>query len=287
MILVTGASGKTGRAVLTALSSAGARTRALVRTQSQAEAILALGADEARVADMRQRGDVEPAVQGVRAVYHICPNVHPAEVEIGQTVIAAARAAGVELVVLHSVLHPQTEELPHHWNKLRVEEALLCSGVAFTILQPAPYLQNLLGTWDLVLSEGILRNPYPLDTRLSLVDVDDVAQVAVRVLTEPAHVAATYELAGTLPLRQDEVAALLSRGLGRPVRAEAESLEAWAERAESAGVGQPAREILSRMFQFYARYGLHGNPALLRWLLGREPTSIEAFARRHAPASLA
>ena len=282
MILVTGASGKTGKAVVTALARAGAPTRALVRRASQIEVLTNLGAREVVSADMRLTPELRRAVENIRAVYHICPNVNPDEVDIGRGVIAAAKEAGVEHLVLHSVLHPQTEQMPHHWNKLRVEEALFESGLNFTILQPTAYMQNLLAGWKLITEDGVLRNPYPVETRLSLVDLDDLAEAAAMVLTKRGHTGATYELVSTLPLTQTEVAAILSDALGRPVRAEAEPLEVWAARARTAGLGDYQLATLIRMFQYYERYGLIGNPNMLRWLLGREPTALVEFARRAA-----
>jgi len=282
MILVTGASGKTGRAVVAALARAGAPTRALVRRPSQIEALTNLGAGQVIPADIRLAPELRRAVENTRAVYHICPNIHPEEVEIGRSVIAAAKQAGVEHLVLHSVLHPQTEQMPHHWNKLRVEEALLESGLNFTILQPTAYMQNLLAGWKVITEEGVLRNPYPVETRLSLVDLEDVAEAAVRVLTTGGHTAAIYELAGTPPLAQTEVAAILTDALGRPVRAEAESIQGWEVRARSAGLGDQQRATLIRMFHYYERHGLIGNPNTLRWLLGHEPTGLAEFARRAA-----
>jgi len=282
MILVTGASGKTGQAVVAALARAGAPTRALVRHPSQIEVLTSLGAREVIPADMRLAPELRRVIENVRAVYHICPNVHPDEVVIGRTVIAAAKEAGVEQLVLHSVLHPQTEQMPHHWSKLRVEEMLLESGLNFTILQPTAYMQNLLAGLTLITEEGVLRNPYPVETRLSLVDLEDVAEVAALVLTKGGHTAATYELAGMPPLTQTEVAAILTVALGRPVRAEAEPIEAWEARARTAGLDDHQRARLIRMFRYYEQHGLIGNPNILRWLLGREPTALAEFARRTA-----
>jgi uncharacterized protein YbjT (DUF2867 family) len=282
MILVTGASGKTGQAVVAALSRAGAPTRALVRRPSQMETMTNLGAREAMPADMRLPMEARRTAEGMHAVYHICPNVNPDEIEIGRSAIAAAKEAGVEHFVLHSVLHPQTEQMPHHWNKLRVEEALFESGLNFTILQPTAYMDNLLAGWRLITEEGVLRNPYPAETRLSLVALEDVAEAAAIVLTKPGHTGATYELAGTPPLAQTEVAAILSDALDRPVRAEAEPIEAWEARARTAGLGDPQRATLIRMFLYYGQCGLIGNPNTLRWLLGRAPTSLTEFARRAA-----
>ena len=203
MILVTGAAGKTGQAVIRALAIKGEPVRALVRRPGQIQGIMDLGAREAAAGDMRSRAPMEQVTQGVRAIYHICPNMSPDEVAIGQTVIAAAQSAGVEHFVYHSVLHPQTEAMPHHWLKLRVEEQLFESGLAYTILQPAAYLQNILAHWDQIVEQGVYPIPYAAETRLGMVDLEDVAAAAAIVLTEPGHEGATYELSGPEPSVSD------------------------------------------------------------------------------------
>jgi uncharacterized protein YbjT (DUF2867 family) len=259
MILVTGASGKTGRAVVRALGARGQEVRELTR------AVASMGDEMAFVR----------AAEGARSIYHICPNVSPDEVAFGRNAIAAARAAGVTHFVYHSVLHPQVETMPHHWNKMRVEELLFASGLDVTILQPTAYMQNLLASWPAIVA-GVHRTPYPVATRISLVDLADVADAAARVLTEHGHAGATYELVGTMPLSQSEVAETLSQALGRPVRTEAESIESWRARTP---LGNAQADTLIRMFGYYERHGLIGNPNTLRWLLGREPTSLFQFAR--------
>ncbi len=282
MILITGASGKTGKAVVAALARSNSPVRAVVRRPSQVEMLLRIGAGDAVIADMRAPGDMQNAFEGVRAVYHICPNMSPFGFEIGAVVIASAISAGIEHLVYHSVLHPQTREMPHHWNKLQVEEALIDSGLNFTILQPAAYMQNLLAGWELLFRQGVLRNPYPVETRLSLVDLQDVSEVAVEVLTRPGHKNAIYELAGTNPLSQLELAEILADALGRPVKAEEEPLDQWDERAVQAGLDVDQRELLKKMFSYYAGHGFAGNPTTLKWLLGRRPTNVYEFAQREA-----
>jgi uncharacterized protein YbjT (DUF2867 family) len=280
MILVTGAAGKTGRAVIRALAGRAQPVRALVRREAQADAVRAAGAHDVAVGDLRDAAVLGRAADGARAVYHICPNVSPDEVAIGRAVIAAARAAGVERFAYHSVLHPQTEAMPHHWSKLRVEEALFESGLAVTILQPAPYMQNLLAGWGAIVERGAYAVPYPPETRLSLVDLEDVAEAAAIVLTGPGHSGATYELCGTEALTQTQVAEVLGQQLGRPVRAEAVPLEAWERDARAAGLGEYAIEMLIKMFRYYERFGLAGSPGVLRWLLGRAPATLAEFAAR-------
>jgi len=280
MILVTGAAGKTGQAVIRTLTAKGEKVRALVHRPEQTRTVEELGAQEVVVGDMRLQATMDRAARGAQAIYHICPNVHPDEIAIGQTVIAAARSAGVEHFVYHSVLHPQTEAMPHHWQKLRIEEHLFESGLPRTILQPTAYMQNLLAHWGQIVEQGTYSVPYAVETRLSLVDLEDVAEAAALVLTEPGHVGATYELVGTEGMSQTEVAAILSQQLGCPVCAQVVSLEAWAQRAGAAGLGDYQVETLLKMFRYYERYGFWGSPRVLGWLLGRPPTTLVDFVER-------
>jgi uncharacterized protein YbjT (DUF2867 family) len=281
-ILVTGAAGKTGQAVIAALVDRGAAVRALVRRPEQRGQVAQLGVSAVAEGDLVDPKSLAEAAAGTGTIYHICPNVHPEEVAIGRNVIEAARSAGARRIVFHSVLHPQIEAMPHHWAKLRVEEMLFKSGLGFTILQPAPYMQNVLAQRSSIVERGVYPVPYSLDTRVSMVDLRDVAEAAARVLLEPGHDAATYELCSPDLLDQREVAEVLGRALGRAVRAEAISREAWAERAGAAAMGAYPRETLLAMFRYYERYGMAGGSTVLAGLLEREPSCFEEFASRLA-----
>jgi len=277
MILVTGAGGKTGRTLIKALSKVDS-VCAFVRREEQIVALETLGAEKVVVGDLREGSAIAAAMRGARSVYHIPPNMTPDEVAIAKQVIGAARQLGVGHFVYHSVLHPQSEKMTHHWQKLRVEELLLEAGIPFTILQPAPYMQNLLAGWKNIVAAGILRVPYSVEREFSFVDLEDVAQAASIVLTEPHHLSATYELVGTLPLSHVEVAEMLGHALDRDVVAEKEAIGDWMLRAR--GLAEHAVENLGRMFEYYDQWGLTGNPNVLRWLLKREPTSFQAFIER-------
>ena len=280
MILVTGAAGKTGRAIIRALVARRQAVRGLVHRSEQMQAVKSLGAKEAIVGDMRKEDALRQAARGVRAIYHICPNVNPDEIAIGEAAIAAAREAGVEQFVFHSVMHPQTEAMTHHWNKLRVEEALFESGLAYTILQPASYMQNVLGGWQTIVERGAYVVPYSVQARMSMVDLEDIAQAAAVVLTEPGHLGATYELAGPEVLTQTQVAEILSKHLKRPVHAEQITIEAWTRHAQASGMGEYQIQTLVKMFRYYDHYGFWGNPRTLIHLLGRAPAAFGAFVER-------
>lgn len=280
MILVSGAAGKTGQAVIEALTRRGQAARALVRRPEQEGAVRKAGAQSVVVGDMRDERAVWEAAKGAKAFYHIAPNMSSNEVLMGRVALDAARRAGLRHFVYHSVLHPQTSDMLHHWDKLRVEEMILQSGLPFTILQPAAYMQNVRGSWNEIASKGIYPVPYPTTTRLSLVDLRDVAEVASRVLTETGHEGAIYELCGTRPISPEEIATVLSRELSQPVRAQEIPLDAWRGQAEAAGTPPAVLDRLLQMFRYYAAHGFVGNPRVLTALLDRAPTPLETFVRR-------
>lgn len=280
MILVTGAAGKTGLAALAQLSKHAELVRALIHRAENKHFVLEAGAQEVITGDLRNRDLVRRAIEGVDAIYHIPPNMHPDEFEIGRLIIEAAKTSGVEHFVYHSVLHPHIEDMPHHWQKMRVEELLFKSGLEFTILQPAVYMQNILGQWNSIENDGYFKMPYPVETKLSLVDLLDVAEAAMIVLTHGGHHGSIYELVGTRPLSQIDLATLLGKLLGREVRADTISIEAWERNAQDAGLDDYAIETLVKMFRYYGEFGFEGNPSVLKWLLGRAPTGFEQAFRR-------
>jgi NAD(P)H dehydrogenase (quinone) len=279
MILVTGAAGKTGRAVIRALIAKGGEVKALVHRPEQARPIQDLGARHVLVGDMCDQLTLDHAAQDVRAVYHIPPNVHPDELVMGQVVLLAASAAGVDHFVYHSVLRPHIEDMPHHWLKMRVEEQIFRSGLSFTILQPTIYMQNMLAQRESILS-GDYPVPYAPGTRLSYVDLDDVATVAAGVIGNSDHYGASYELVGTPGLTQLQLAAAMEKQLGRPVRAVCVPLDDWELQARAAGLGSYQLETLLGMFRYYEEFGFSGNPRVLTSLLGHEPTGLGTFLER-------
>lgn len=279
MILITGASGKTGKAVIKSLLGVES-VCAFVRDEKYVEPLQSLGAEKVFIGDLENRSALLSATKNVRAVYHICPNMNPREMEIGRMILDAAKQSRVERFVYHSVLHPQIEAMNHHWQKLRVEEMIFESGIPFTILQSAPYMQNLLANWKSIVDDGILRVPYSIESKFSFVDVADVAEAAKFVLTESTHQNASYELAGTTPTSHVEVAEIFSRVLKQEVKAAKIEIGDWGLGAS--GLTEYALENLVRMFEYYDEWGLAGNPNVLKWILRREPNSLESFVERTA-----
>ncbi|MEI8268112.1 MAG: NmrA family NAD(P)-binding protein [Betaproteobacteria bacterium] len=283
MIVVTGASGITGLAVLRALGRCGtssAGLRAVVGRQGSAVAVRAAGAGEVVVGDLESPATARHALQGAKKLYHICPRMSPSELQIGRHLIAAGIAAGLEHFVFHSLVHAQCDAMGHHRDKRLVEEALLESPLPYTFMQPTMYMQNLLQDWGEVREKGVWRLPYSMHARMSLVDLEDVAEAAARVLTEPGWDGGAFELCSGERLTRVQMCEAIAAALGRDVRAQSYPVEEWKP------LGARSRtpwqvERVAAMFGHYDRFGLHGgNGRVLGLLLGREPTRYAAFVQR-------
>jgi uncharacterized protein YbjT (DUF2867 family) len=282
MILITGANGQTGRAIIKALLSKGERIRALVHRTEQIQEIKSLGVKEVVVGDMMDQKVVGEAYIGVNAVYHICSALNPHEVEIGQIAIKAARSAQIEHFVYHSVLHSVLQDMPHHQKKLMVEELLVNSGIPFTIIQPAVFMQNILESWKLLSEKGIFRQKFftTQETRMCMLDLEDLAEAASIILTSPGHKAATYEICGPENLSLSDMIAAMEQHFGREIKVETPQDEMFAAQLKKHGAGDYQVDTLIKMFQHYNEHGFIGNPNVLTWILGRKSNDFSSFILR-------
>lgn len=244
-VVVAGAAGKTGRAVATAFEAAGYEVRRLTRSHG----------------DLAEPDTLLRGTDGASVLYHLAPNMAPDEELLGANAIAAARTNDVRLV-FHSVLAPAIEVMPHHWRKARVEAALHAApDVRWTVLQPAPYLQNLLPFIEQARRSGRFRLPYDPDQPLAMVDLADVGAAAVTVTDDDGHIHATWELCGEAAVTHRRVAQLVGADV---------------ERGRPDDVAD-APDDLRAMFRWYDAHGLTGSTVALAGLLGRRPTSLEDF----------
>ncbi|MGY1709000.1 SDR family oxidoreductase [Geodermatophilus sp. SYSU D00758] len=265
MIVVTGAGGTTGAAVVRALRDRDRPVRAVVRTPRPAPAPGA----EVVAADLTDAAGVEPLLAGAEALYLIWPNFSPGEAEGAAALFAAARRAGVPRVVYHSVLRPQVRAMPHHAAKDRAEEALDAAGLpGWRVLQPCAYSANLDAGLAEAARTGVLRSTWGLTRGQSFVDLRDVAEAAAVLLTEDGLDGGTFEAAGPRPLTAPQVAEALAARVGRPVRA----VDVPPERPPA---DEPyAARCLRLMLGHYRAHGFPGSPRVLEALLGRPARTL-------------
>ena len=180
------------------------------------------------------------------------------------------------------MLHSIVTDLVQHEIKRDVEEHLLASDLEFTILQPANYMLPL--KLKPVFERDVFELSWSLERRQSLVDLVDVTEVAVEVLTDrDRHAGATYELVAPGRYTGTGLGKIIEQVVGRPIQVreiDADTyLSAWVGDRDPALFPHQARVLRS----ITARYSAHdfvGNPNVLSWLLGRKPTSFEAYVRR-------
>src|SRR5205823_591100 len=210
MILVTGATGKSGREIVKQLSAAGAQVRALVRDPTKAAWLTELPGVEIIQGDLSKPETLDAAFVGIERAL-LLPAPTPNSVAEQANFIEAAVRAGTPHVVKFSAVGADASAAEGfaRWHGLG-EEQLKASGLAYTILRPALFMQELLNTW------GGQRTIYlPMgDMRQAPVDTRDIAAVAVKTLTEDGHAGQTYELTGPEALTYTEIAAQISAAIG-------------------------------------------------------------------------
>jgi uncharacterized protein YbjT (DUF2867 family) len=280
MIVVTAAGGPTGTAVVRALRSRGLAVRAVVGRDRPRPELTAQGAETA-VADLCEPSSVAPLLADADALYLIWPNVDPGEAGGAPALFAAAARAGVGRVVYHSVLRPQARSMPHHVAKDRAEEALDRSGLAWRVLQPCAYADNLDAAFATAASTGRFASPWGLERAQSFVDLRDVAEAAAVLLTEDGLDGGTFEAAGPEPLTAVDVAERFGGALGRAVTAVDDVPEGPVPPLDGTARAFAAH-CLRRMFDHYRASGFVGSPRVLESLLGRP---ARTFAQHLADVS--
>lgn len=283
MILITGANGTAGRAIMTHLARRSAPVRALVSEVASAQAVEALGAEPV-VGDMRDAGVQQRALSGIDTVYHIAPALMAGELEVGRQLILHARAEGVSRFVLHGVSYPYAPHISFHWIKMKLEADLLKSGLDFTIIRPTQFMQNV--TWSLgeILETGLFELPYAPERQMGFVHIDDLGKAVARVLTEPGHAGATYELCSTArPISRHDMAAALSEAFGVEIRAVKCAMGDLQGSHFFASLTPAQAQQLTNMYAHIDQCGTaYFNSDVLELLTGEPATSYRAFARELA-----
>lgn len=279
-ILIVGGNGTVGRHVVAELVGRRAPARALVRSRARATAVEGTGLPMV-VGDLADPGSLDAALAGVERVFLASsPSLRVAELH--GNLVDAARRAGVRHVVRVSALGASpgspSELLRGHGE---AEAHLEASGVGFTHLRPAWFMQNLLGYAPWIAAHGELAVPSGSGT-LAMIDARDIARVAALALTEPGHEGRTYRLTGPEALSFARVAEVLTEVLGRPIRHH--DLPPDEARRQMLADGMP--EWLAEGLLGLFRHAPVDPPAEVTGdveaVTGAPPTPLAAFARDHA-----
>lgn len=276
MILVIGAGGAVGSALLAELRAAGEPCRAAFHSPAKTAAAVAAGQPAVTI-DLAEPATIAPALTDVDTMFLLCAT-NSAQTSNERNAVQAAVATGVRRVVKVSVWRADEELTPIarlHWP---VEQAIEASGLAYTFLRPNFYLQNFLRSAGEIRATGGFSQPM-CDAPISFVDAGDVARVAARVLTESGHDKARYDLTGPAALTYAEMAEVLTAELGRPVRftglSDAEALAGLRAR----GLPEFNVNALVEVGRAYRDGGAERVTDTVRELTGQTPRSAAEFVR--------
>ncbi|NEC88436.1 NAD(P)H-binding protein [Streptomyces sp. SID12501] len=262
-ILVTGATGKTGRRVARLLEERGATVRTASRSGTPSF-------------DWTARNTWEPALRSVTAMYLVVPGLGSPQVT--ETVAAFARqaaAAGARRAVLLSM--PEGGG-PDHEQVLAAERTLEHAGLERTVLRPRWFFQNF--------SEDFLRDPVLSgEVRLpagygkeAFVDAEDIAEVAVAALTEDGHAGRDYELSGPRLMTFGDAVAEIARATNRDIRYVALSPEAYGAEQRAQGVPEEWVQLSVGLYECIRSGGLASLGDGVQRVLGRSPRDFSEYA---------
>jgi uncharacterized protein YbjT (DUF2867 family) len=279
MILVTGASGNVGKTVLREVAKSGAKHRAMYR--SGAEAAKAPAGTETVIADFAKPETLGAALQDVDRVYVVCSPI-PELVPLESNVIDACVAAGVKHVVLNSALGAEDYDKSFpSWHR-KVEEKLKGTRLSYTILRPNSFHQNVVAFFAATIrAQGVFYSSMG-DSRVSFLDVRDIAVVAARSLSGREHDGKIYELNGPEAINYTELAARISKVAGREVKHVDIPMDAQMKAILEQGMPEWLATALLDLQQYYLNGKGGERDGLLQKLLGRAPVTMDEFLNENA-----
>jgi len=279
MILVTGASGNVGKAVLQEVAKSRAKHRAMYR--STAETTKAPPGTETVIADFAKKDTLLTALRNVDSVYLVCSPI-PQLVELESNMVDACVAAGVNQVVLNSAMGAgdYDKSFPS-WHR-KVEDKLKSTRLSYTILRPNSFHQNVVAFFaPSIRTQGVFYSSMDA-ARVSFLDVRDIAVVAAKALAGGEHAGKTYELNGPEASSYAEVAEKISKQVGSAVQYVDIPMEA--QRKAMLEQGMPEWQVTALLqLQEYYTGGKGGSvDGLLQRLLGRAPITMDQFLAEFA-----
>ncbi|GAB7028973.1 SDR family oxidoreductase [Streptomyces sp. NPDC021749] len=276
MILVTGASGNVGTALLARLSADGVLARAAYRDPRITARVMGSGG-QAVTLDLGKPDTLGPALEGVESLF-LLGATGPDQTTHELNMVEAARAAGVRVVKL-SVWRAEEGLSPIARLHRPVERALATSGLPWTILRPNFYLQNFLNQRS-IREAGEFRLPL-ITAPISFIDVGDIADVAARVLTTGGHDGCVYDLTGPEALTYADVAEVFSDVLGKPVRYVGLPDDEARAAMLSRGMPEFSADALVEVARAYRDGGAETVTSAVADLTGRKALGCAEFVRRH------
>jgi uncharacterized protein YbjT (DUF2867 family) len=282
MILVTGATGTIGGELTKLLAEQDIAFRAMVRNPEKAQVLKTQHIDTV-VGDLQDPASLDRAFNGANSVF-LLSAADERQVKLQLNAVEAAKRAGVGYVVKVSVIGAH-ENAPIKLGRdhAAIEQALLDTGITAALLRPHSFMQNLLGSIELIAKKGELYGATG-KVKLPLIDARDVAAAAAALLIKPCHESESYVLTGPERVSHDEIAEILSEVTGRSIR----YVDIPPEQFKSGMVGAGMPEWLATDLQTLHDMWLKGQGTEITdgvaTITGRPGRTFRDFAKDYAAA---
>jgi NAD(P)H dehydrogenase (quinone) len=282
-VLITGATGNTGRPAVRESIALGLEVRAMVRsTDARSEALEKLGA-EVIVGDFFGINTLRDAMQGMDAAY-LCYPAAPGLIHATVNFAQAAKETGIKAVLNMSQRSANRESKADSCRDTFIAEQVLnWSGLPVIHLRPTMFLEWLLNARQLpYLQQGILRMAVGKG-RHSPVAADDQGRAIAALLKNPeSHIGTTIPLSGPVEMDHEQMAAELSEALGRKIVFDDVSIDEYCESAEKLGMPPFGINFLRGALADYRNGAMSGADNNIEKLTGRRAMTVGEFARAHA-----
>ena len=277
-VLLTGATGSTAALVAAQLRRKGMAVRALVRDAKKAEALAAQGV-ELVIGDFETPASLQAALDGVASVFLVTPPHPDASGMVDRFLAVATRSPLRPRIVRLSAIKGSdqgpTDNTRTHG---RADRAIQDSGLPYLILRPNYFMQNLFGSAESILSQGVMFQGTG-DGRIGFIDVRDIADVAAAVLVDTQWDRGIYELTGPESLTYGDVAKRIGEALGREVKYVPVTPEQVRESIVKRGWGDWAAGIMADYSAAYARGWGDFTTSFVEKISGHPARSYATFLR--------
>jgi len=280
-ILITGATGNVGTQLTKQLAARRIPFRAMVRSLKDAETFSKMEGAEAVIGDFNDAEIVAAALQGIERAFLLTNSSEKAEAQQKAFVDEAARAGIKQIVKLSQWAADENSPVRFLRYHAAVENKIKNSGIAYTFLRPNLFMQGVLGFRDSIAGQGKFFAAIG-DAKISVVDVRDIAAVAVAALTEERHAGKIYNLTGPEALTHQAIAVKLSHALDRPIQFVDVPPEAMRESLLQAGFPIWQLDGLIEDYAHYARGEAASVESGIEVATGKPPHSFAEFARDYA-----
>jgi NAD(P)H dehydrogenase (quinone) len=282
-VLITGATGDTGRAAVKESVALRLQVRALVHSKDKRSAALEELGAEAVVVDLLDINTIRSAMEGVDAAY-LCWPVKPGLIHATVNFAQAAKESGVSTIINLSQRSANRESTSDSCrDSFIAEEVLNWSGLPVIHLRPTYFLEWLLYPWQLpYLQQGVLRMPVGKG-RHSPIAADDQGRAIAALLKSPEeHIGRTIPLSGPVEMDHEQMAEELSEALGRKIVFQDLPIGEYCASIEAMGVPPYVVQHLRGAMADYQNGRMSGADNNVEMLTGRKPMSVGEFARAHS-----